>query len=571
MKKVNENNNKLNNNWFKDIVVYQIYPKSFYDFNNDGIGDLKGIEEKVDYLKYLGVDAIWFNPIYKSPQDDNGYDISDYYNIDEMFGNNEDLFRLLDIFHKNNIKILMDLVMNHTSYQHYWFQQALKGKDNPYRNYYVWAKPKNGKEPTNWKSIFGGSAWEFDPVSEEYYLHYFLKEQPDLNWKNQEVRDEFIKIIKFWLDKGVDGFRLDAVNVIGKPDKLEDFKNPDDIQNYHNYPITFDYLSEIYEKTFKKYNVFVMGEVAETTVDLANKITSSKKKCMDAVIHFEHMKIDRNENMERFEKRSVDVEKFKKIIKNWNTNLNEDAWTTWYWGNHDWDRAISRFGNVEEYYLESGKMLATILLTLKGTPIIYQGDEIGMTNCAFPSIDEIRDKESINYYKLNIEKENKDVLLDKIKSCSRDNSRTPFQWDNSDYAGFSKVKPWIMVNPNYLKINLKSQIDDNNSILNYYIKMIGIRKKYSNIINFGSFELMGENIKDLLIYKREINNSSMIVINNFSSNYKEINLHDLLNNYCYNNCEIIIANYKISLKKLLFEKKIKKLPPFYSAILFTKK
>lgn len=533
--------------WWKESVVYQIYPRSFKDSNGDGIGDLKGIIEKLDYLKHLGVDVLWISPIFKSPNDDNGYDISDYKDIMDDFGTMEDFDELLHEAHKRGIKILLDLVANHTSDEHIWFVESRKSKDNKYRDYYIWKEGKDGKEPNNWGSAFGGSAWEYDENTGMYYLHCFSKKQPDLNWENPEVRKEIHNIVRWWLDKGVDGFRMDVINAISKdpdfPDApaIEGIEYPDFGLVVMNEPKVHDYLRELNEEVLSKYDIMTVGETPLVTPEIAMEYVGEDRRELNMVFSFEHMDLDRD--FVNLKKKPLDVKKLKQILTKWQKGLENGGWNSLYWSNHDQPRVVSRFGDDKTYWEKSAKMLATCLHFLKGTPYIYQGEEIGMTNVRFPSIEDYRDIAALNIYKNEVltGKKLHSHIMEYIYDLGRDNARTPMQWDDTEYAGFSEVEPWIGVNPNYKRINVKSQLNDKNSILNYYRKLIKIRKE-NEIVVYGSYDLILEEHENIYAYTRTLNNKKLLVICNFSN--KESNFI-LPNEICCRTYEVLISNYEI--------------------------
>lgn len=525
---------------FKKSVVYQIYPKSFKDSNGDGIGDLQGIIEKLDYLKELGIDYIWLTPFYKSPQNDNGYDISDYYNIDELFGTMEDFENLVKECNTRNIDIMLDMVFNHTSTEHIWFKNAING-DEKYKNFYIFKKGKNNKEPTNWLSKFGGSAWEYVEKFDEYYLHLFDTTQGDLNWDNEEVRQEIFKVANFWLEKGVKGFRLDVINLISKPEIFEDDNNGDGRRFYTDGINIHKYLKELNRNTFGKYdNIVTVGEMSSTSIENCIKYSNPKEKELSMVFNFHHLKVDYKDG-DKWTLMDFDFMMLKKIFEDWQVGMEKGGgWSATFLCNHDQPRALSRFGNDKDYPVESAKMLATTIHLLRGTPYIYQGEEIGMTNPYFDSIDKYRDVESINYY--NILK-NKGIdeksILNILKSKSRDNSRTPIQWDDNKNAGFTTGTPWIPVSDNYIKINAKNVLNDKNSVFYHYKKLIELRKKY-NIISEGSFEMILKDSNKIFAYIREYENQKLLVINNFYGETVNISIDKEL----INKNIILISNYE---------------------------
>ena len=531
--------------WWKKSTVYQIYPKSFKDSNGDGIGDIGGIIEKLDYLKDLGIDVIWITPIYVSPQNDNGYDIADYYNIDPLFGTMEEFEELLKEIHKRDLKLIMDMVVNHTSTEHKWFKEALKGKDNPYHDFYIWKKGEKDIPPTNWKSKFGGSAWKYVQKLDEYYLHLFDVTQADLNWENPTLRKEIYKMMRFWMDKGVDGFRLDVVNLLSKDqrflnDTLED-SNHDGRKFYTDGPKIHEYLREMNEEVFSKYeDTMTVGEMSSTTIDNCVKYTKPSRKELTMTFSLHHLKVDYL-NGEKWSLMPFDFNKLKEILFNWQVGMEEGCgWNALFWCNHDQPRVLSRFGDDLNFHEKSGKMLGTAIHLMRGTPYIYQGEEIGMTNPKFESIDDYRDVESINAYN---ELKNKGCcekeILNILKEKSRDNSRTPVQWDESENSGFTKGIPWIDLSKNYKEINVDNNIKDKDSIFNYYKKLINLRRTYE-IISNGKIKPILKNDKNILAYERILNNNKLIVFCNFYGNEANISLKE----YNLKSSEILISNYE---------------------------
>lgn len=541
--------------WWHNSVVYQIYPRSFMDSNNDGIGDLKGITSKLDYLKELGIDVIWLSPVYKSPNDDNGYDISDYKYIMDEFGNMQDMENLLKEANNRGIKILMDLVLNHTSDEHEWFKEAKSNKDSKYRDYYVFRKPIEGREPNDLGSIFSGSAWELDEDSNEYYLHLFSKKQPDLNWENKEMRNELYNMINFWINKGVGGFRLDVIDLVGKqPDKC--------ITN--NGPKLHEYIKEMNSKTFGDKDLLTVGETWGATPEIAKLYSNPDENELSMVFQFEHISLDEIPGKSKWDLAPLDFIKLKQVFEKWQTELKNDGWNSLFWNNHDLPRIVSRWGNDSNEYRElSAKMLATVLHMQKGTPYIYQGEEIGMTNVKFDTIKDYKDIELLNMYKDRIangydEKE----IMKSIYAKGRDNARTPMHWDESENAGFSKVNPWIKVNPNYKYINVKKNLENENSIFNYYKKLIQIRKSM-DVVVYGDFKLLYKNHKSIFAYTRELNEEKILVVANFYDKKEEFRIDKSIK---YNEVNILLSNYGDSDKNL---DKITLRP--YEAIIYTLK
>ena len=531
--------------WWKEAIVYQIYPRSFNDSNNDGIGDLRGVINKVDYLKSLGIDIVWLNPVYKSPNDDMGYDISDYKGIMDEFGTMEDMDELLEKLHKNGIKLIMDLVINHTSDEHEWFVESKKSKDNKYRDYYIWKKGKNGKEPNNWYSIFSGPAWEFDKKTEEYYLHLFSKKQPDLNWENENVKNDIKEMIKWWLDKGIDGFRLDAINLISKDQNFPSVKPADDSgygygwAHYMNGPKFVDYMKEVKKECFDKYDIMTVGECAMVPIEKVKDYVEGEDKILDMMFGFDHTLIDLDDSAMRFTKRKWTLMEFKEIFEKYHKEIYNKGWSTMYLANHDFPRMVSKFGNDKEYREESAKMLATFLLTMTGTVFMYQGDEIGMTNVRYDSIKDHRDVEILNHYNEELKKGmNEFEVLEQIRDKNRDNSRTPMQWNDSKNGGFSEVEPWIKVNENYREINVESQEKDASSILNYYRRLVDIRKCNKDLI-YGDFKVVDEKSDRLFAYEKIYNGKRHLTVLNFSE--VKVDTGYIIEKYLEK--ELVIGNY----------------------------
>ena len=531
--------------WWKESVVYQIYPRSFCDSNGDGIGDLNGITGKLDYLKELGIDVIWLSPVYKSPNDDNGYDISDYQAIMEEFGTMEDFDRMLATAHEKGIKIMMDLVVNHTSDEHKWFIESRKSTDNPYRDYYIWRPAKeDGSLPNNWGSCFSGPAWEYDKTTDMYFLHLFSKKQPDLNWDNPAVRQDVFDMMNWWLKKGVDGFRMDVISLISKEPGLPD-KEPG-INGYATFnvsangPHVHEYLQEMRQKALNNADTITVGECSGVTLEEAKKYARSDEKELNMVFQFEHMDVDSDEKAGKWTTRKMDLRNLKKILTRWQKGLQDIAWNSLYWENHDQPRSVSRFGNDSDEYREiSAKMLATCIHMMQGTPYVYQGEELGMTNCPFNTLDNFRDLESINaFHELTEQgKMTEEDMMAAIGYKGRDNARTPMQWDDSAYAGFSTATPWIMVNPNYTKINAKDQINREDSVFKYYQKLIKLRHE-SELIVYGTYDLILDDDKDIYAYIRTLDDEKLIVYCNFSENTREVELPEE-----FTNGKVLISNY----------------------------
>ena len=531
--------------WWKESVVYQIYPRSFCDSNGDGIGDLNGITGKLDYLKELGIDVIWLSPVYKSPNDDNGYDISDYQAIMDEFGTMEDFDRMLATAHEKGIKIMMDLVVNHTSDEHKWFIESRKSTDNPYRDYYIWRPAKeDGSLPNNWGSCFSGPAWEYDKTTDMYFLHLFSKKQPDLNWDNPAVRQDVFDMMNWWLKKGVDGFRMDVISLISKEPGLPD-KEPG-INGYATFnvsangPHVHEYLQEMRQKALNNADTITVGECSGVTLEEAKKYARSDEKELNMVFQFEHMDVDSDEKAGKWTTRKMDLRNLKKILTRWQKGLQDIAWNSLYWENHDQPRSVSRFGNDSDEYREiSAKMLATCIHMMQGTPYVYQGEELGMTNCPFNTLDNFRDLESINaFHELTEQgKMTEEDMMAAIGYKGRDNARTPMQWDDSAYAGFSTATPWIMVNPNYTKINARDQVNREDSVFKYYQKLIKLRHE-SELIVYGTYDLILDDDKDIYAYIRTLGDEKLIVYCNFSENTREVELPEE-----FTNGKVLISNY----------------------------
>ena len=536
--------------WWKESVVYQIYPRSFKDSNGDGIGDINGITEKMGYLQELGVDVIWLSPVYQSPNDDNGYDISDYQAIMEEFGTMEDFDRMLAAAHEHGLKLVMDLVVNHTSDEHPWFVESRKSLDNPYRDYYIWRPGKDGKEPNNWGSCFSGPAWKYDPQTDMYYLHLFSEKQPDLNWDNPKVRQEVFDMMNWWLDKGVDGFRMDVISLISKKPDLPD--GPVGINGYASFnepangPHVHEYLQEMREKVLNRKETITVGECSGVTLEEAKKYASSDGKELNMVFQFEHMDVDADANTKWTDKK-MDLRDMKEVLTRWQKGLEDIAWNSLFWENHDQPRSVSRYGNDSPEYREvSAKMLATCLHMMQGTPYVYQGEELGMTNVPFTSIDQFRDLDSINAYRELVEEQKvftPEEMMRYLRYKSRDNARTPFQWDDSENAGFTTGTPWIMVNPNYKEINAKDQLARPDSVFHYYQKLIRLRKE-QEVIVYGTYDLLLPDSKEIYAYTRTLGEEKLLVVCNF---YEPEVTFELPEEFAGGTC--LISNYpEVSLK-----------------------
>jgi alpha,alpha-phosphotrehalase len=553
--------------WWHKSTVYQIYPKSFNDTTGNGQGDINGIIEKLDYLKKLGVEVLWLTPMYKSPQADNGYDISDYYNIDENYGTMQDFEKLLEEAHKRGLKIVMDIVVNHSSTENEWFKKS-EQEDPEYRDFYIWKDAVNGKEPTNWQSKFGGNAWKYSEKRKQYYLHLFDVTQADLNWENENVRKKVYEMIRFWLNKGVDGFRLDVINLISKDQRFlnDDGSDkrfvPDGRRFYTDGPKIHKYLKEMNREAFGSDELITVGEMSSTSLDNCVRYSNPSEKELSMVFSFHHLKVD-YPNGEKWVKAPFNFIELKKIFSEWQKGMyNGNGWNATFWNNHDQPRALSRFGNDGKYHNESGKMLATVLHGLQGTPYIYQGEEFGMTNPYFDDINKYRDVESHNIYKIK-EKEglsNKEIL-DILMQKSRDNSRTPMQWNNSKNGGFTTGTPWIGIPDNYRKINAEAALNDENSIFYHYKKLINLRKN-EELMVIGKYEDIDLENEKVYAYRRVGDNGELVIISNFYENPVEFDVKGLN----LNNAEVLLSNYKtepeISKEKIFLKP--------YEAVIFKK-
>lgn len=527
--------------WWKEAVVYQIYPRSFCDSNGDGIGDLNGITSKLDYLKELGIDVIWLSPVYKSPNDDNGYDISDYEDIMTEFGTMDDFDKMLAAAHDRGIKIVMDLVVNHTSDEHPWFVESRSSKDNEKRDYYIWKEGKDGKEPTNWGSAFSGPAWKYDEKTDMYYLHLFSVKQPDLNWENPKVRKEVFDMMTRWCEKGIDGFRMDVISLISKPEGYPDAKVVGlygDMGICANGPKVHDYLKEMNEKVLSKFDIMTVGETAGVTLEEAKKYANTDGSELNMVFQFEHMDLDGGEKF-KWSTKPMPLVPLKENLSKWQKGLDGVAWNSLYFCNHDQPRIVSRLGDESDAYRElSAKCIATCLHMMQGTPYVYQGEELGMTNTVFNSVDDFRDLESINAYRELVESGlyTDEDMFPKIAHKSRDNARTPMQWDASENAGFTTGTPWIAVNPNYKKINVADQLKREDSVFHYYQKLIRLRKE-NEIIVYGNYELLLPEDENIFAYKRTLDNQKLLVVCNFSKSEQRFDFSG------YENAKVLISNY----------------------------
>ena len=533
--------------WWKESVVYQIYPRSFKDSNGDGIGDLNGITEKMDYLRELGINVIWLSPVYQSPNTDNGYDISDYQAIMEEFGTMEDFDRMLQSAHDHGIRLVMDLVVNHTSDEHPWFVESRKSKDNPYRDYYIWREGRDGKEPNNWGSCFSGSAWKYDAATDMYYLHLFAEKQPDLNWDNPKVRQEVFHMMDWWCKKGIDGFRMDVISMISKDPALPD--GPVNGSGYGDYgpyavngPHVHEYLQEMNREVLSKYDLMTVGECSGVTIEEAKKYANQDGRELNMVFQFEHMDLDGGESF-KWNDRKINLMELKQVLTKWQTELAGTAWNSLFWDNHDQPRIVSRLGDdsTREYREASAKMLALCLHMMQGTPYVYQGEELGMTNVPFETLEDFRDIESINAYHELTEsgQVSPEDMMRFLRYKSRDNARTPMQWDDSENAGFTEGTPWIMVNPNYKEINAKEQLARPDSVFHFYQKLIRLRKE-REIIPYGEYELLLPEDPDLYVYTRALGEHKLLVICNFRKEEKAFTLPE---GFDPRKGEILIGNY----------------------------
>jgi len=536
----------MNTQWWKEAVVYQIYPRSFMDSNGDGVGDLKGITSKLDYLKELGVDVIWMSPIYQSPNDDNGYDISDYQAIMKEFGTMEDFDELLCEAHKRGLKIVMDLVVNHTSDEHYWFVESRKAEKNPYSDYYIWRYGKpDGSEPNNWGSCFGGSAWQYDEGRGQYYLHLFSKKQPDLNWDNPKVREEVFRMMTWWCEKGIDGFRMDVISMISKTKEMPDGPIKGLYGDYASYcihgPNVHTYLKEMNEKVLSRYDLMTVGETAGVTPEQACLYAGNDTGELNMVFQFEH--VDVHGKYGKWNNQRMPLTSLKKILSKWQNELFGKAWNSLFWDNHDQPRAVSRFGDDSpEYRVVSAKMLATCLHMMHGTPYIYQGEELGMTNYPFESPADFKDIESVHAYEEWCEsgRVSHELFWPCITAVSRDNARTPIQWDDTENAGFSTGTPWMPVNPNYREINARAAMADPESVFHYYQKLIALRKQYPVIV-YGSYQLLLEDSEELFVYIREYEGEKLLVVCSFTDKEVEFEIPKE-----FQGAQCLIANYENS-------------------------
>jgi len=517
--------------WWHSSVVYQVYPRSFKDSNGDGIGDIQGIIEKLDYLQRLGIDVIWLSPVYKSPNDDNGYDISDYYEIMDDFGTMADMEHLIEEAKRKEIKLIMDLVVNHTSDEHVWFIESRKSKDNPYRDFYIWRDPAHNKEPNGIRSVFSGSAWEFDELTDQYFLHLFSRRQPDLNWENEQVRKNVYEMMNFWVDKGIDGFRMDVIDLVGKlPDQ----------EIIGNGPKLHDYLQEMNRAVLRGKDLLTVGETGSVTPELAKLYSNPSREELSMVFQFEHIALDEVQGKTKWDLRPLELSELKANLSKWQA-VYPEGWNSLFWNNHDQPRIVSRWGNDQEYRVESAKMFATLLHGMQGTPYIYQGEEIGMTGVRWETLEEYDDIESHNMYKERLaEGHSHESIMNSIYVKGRDNSRTPMQWDNSPHGGFTKGKPWLKVNENFKEINVEATLANEDSIFYHYQKLIQLRKN-SEVIIYGDYRIVQEHHPAVFAYERSLAGDKVLVVCNF---YKEPTTFNYGSSY--EQVDILLSNYENS-------------------------
>lgn len=548
--------------WWKKTVVYQVYPRSFQDSNNDGIGDLPGITSRLSYIQKLGADVIWLNPIYRSPDKDNGYDISDYRSIQPVFGTMADFDELLSKAHELDLKIMLDLVVNHTSDQHHWFQESRKSKDNPYRDYYIWRDPVDGHEPNNWGSFFDGSVWTFDETTGQYYLHTFAKEQPDLNWENPQVRAEVWELMKFWLDKGIDGFRMDVINLISKPTGLPDgpksatAKYASSGHMISNGPRLGEYLDEMNRKVLSQYDVMTVGEMPGANPESTIKYAGLDAKRLNMVFQFNHVSLAGNpdKRLGKWNDQPVKLIDLKKILSKWEIKLDGKAWNSLYWNNHDQARAVSRFGNDDpKFRVKSAKMLGATLHMMQGTPYVYEGEELGMTNVHYTELSQYQDIQTLNAYQEYVEIEkivDAQTMLRYLAYRSRDNARTPMPWNAQDNGDFTNAKPWLALNPNYKTINVEASLQDPDSVFYFYQQLIKLRHQY-DVIVYGDCCVVDLEDEDVFTYLRHYKGQTLLVISNFTD-------QEVARDYDQHEGRLLLGNYTDDLDTTLrpYETKI---------------
>ncbi|WP_338449790.1 alpha-glucosidase [Niallia oryzisoli] len=533
--------------WWKEAVAYQIYPRSFMDSNGDGIGDIQGVISKLDYLQDLGIDVIWISPIYSSPNDDNGYDISDYKGIMKDFGTMDDFDQLLEEVHNRGMKLIMDLVINHTSDEHAWFIESRSSKDNLYRDYYIWHPGRDGKEPNNWESIFGGSVWEYDPQTKEYYMHVFSRKQPDLNWENPNVRKDLYEMVNWWVDKGIDGFRVDAISHIKKVPGFPDLPNPNNLKYVPSFEGHMNregievFLQELKRETFAKYDIMTVGEANGVKADQAEEWVGEENGVFNMIFQFEHLDL-----WGKSVTGGIDLPALKETFHNWQTELDGIGWNALFLENHDQPRSVSTWGDVENFWETSAKCLATMYFLMQGTPFIYQGQEIGMTNVQFPSIDDYNDVAIKNLYHNGLkEGQTHEELMEIIWKNGRDNSRTPMQWADAENAGFTTGQPWLKVNPNYTDINVEKALQEPDSIYHYYRKLIELRKNHLTFV-YGQFELVLKEHEQIFAYTRTLEDETYLIITNLFA--KETDYQLPLAEWKDKNAELMMSNYPIDSK-----------------------
>nr|WP_281275376.1 alpha-glucosidase [Halorussus ruber] len=541
----------VNREWWKEAVVYQIYPRSFFDSDGDGVGDLRGVEEKLDYLDALGVDVVWLNPVYDSPNADNGYDIRDYRAIMSEFGTMDDFDRLLDGLHERDIRLIMDLVVNHTSDEHEWFRQSRESQDSDFRDFYIWRDGRGdgpggkGAPPNNWESAFGGSAWTYDEQTEQYYLHLFDEKQPDLNWENPEVRERIYEMMRWWLDKGIDGFRMDVIDLISKEDGLPD-GDPDvgwtGAEHFMTGPRAHEFISEMYDEVLAGRDVMTVGEMPGASIEQAQQYLGPDGDGLNMVFHFDHVTLDYGESGDRWTIGEFSLPTFKQVLTKWQNGLQGEGWNSIYLGNHDWPRMLSRFGDDDLYRIESAKMLATMLFTLRGTPYVYQGDEIGMTNFPFERESQVQDVGARNFVTREREKGRPmDEILEIVSYRSRDNARTPMQWSDAPNAGFTEGEPWIPVNPNHEAVNVEDARSREDSIWHYYRRLIDYRHD-SEVAIYGDYELLLPDDPDIYAYLRTLGDERLLAVLNFEDGTPTFSLPQSVS---YDDAECVLHNYAV--------------------------
>lgn len=523
----------MSKKWWKEAVVYQIYWRSFFDSDGDGYGDLRGVIKKLDYIKNLGVDVIWLNPFYQSPDRDNGYDISDYYGIMEKAGDMAAFDELIHEIHQRGMKVIIDLVVNHTSDQHPWFVESRSSKNNPKRDWYIWKDPKDGREPNNWRSYFAPSCWEWDKASGQYYYHSFAVEQPDLNWENPELRQEIYKMMRFWLDKGIDGFRMDVINLLAKREDLSDAGNPYDISYLANNPGIHDYLQEMHQEVLQHYDVMTVGEIPFVSPEEGLLYVDESRNELNTLFHFQVAD----------EMPVWDMLRFKEIQTSWHEGFKKKGWNSQFLNNHDHTRQVTRYGNDGQYRIQSAKLLAAMIHTLPGTPYIYQGEEIGMTGVRFDSIEDYNDIAMKNKYHEEVSKgRDPQEVFDSLLLLSRDNSRTPMQWNASSQAGFTAGEPWIKVNPNYKEINVESALNDTDSVYYFYQKLIVLRKQ-NEVMVYGDYKDLLPDDEHLYVYTRSYNDVTWLIVLNHDDEQQRFTFNG------FTNRKLILSNYRSDFEK----------------------